>query len=49
MATFAAILALSLVFLFLAVVTFGLALAAISFWLDLKDQLQERRKRRQGR
>jgi hypothetical protein len=49
MITFAAILALSMLFLFFAVILTGLALSTISLWLDLKDQLQQRRNRRQGR
>ncbi len=49
MINFAAILALSMLFLFFALILTGLALSTISLWLDLKDQLQQRRNRRQGR
>jgi len=49
MSAFIAILAFSMLFLLGALVLTGLALSTFSLWLDLKDQLQERRKRRQGR
>jgi hypothetical protein len=49
MSAFVAILAFSMLFLLFALVLTGFALSTFSLWLDLKDQLQERRKRRQVR
>jgi hypothetical protein len=46
MSAFVAILAFSMLFLLFAMVLTGFTLFTFSLWLDLKDQLQERRKRR---